>query len=538
MKFLSGASLLLAIAAVEAQNANPNASPNSPQSPSSTPAPSTETANDHAADTNTDAEAWANYNVVESEDWNTDTVGYKGGCSDQANCLNFVVEEIQSRCGSASCEFQICYYTNVGHIAADKMMEHYLANGWNGNDAMEATLQECMLHPDFGVDYAGNMATDTNHEGTSNTGGCPNAAHSKGKGFWDEECVNPEVADEDTGIIAMDERFSRFCSVARPGETVHFMMHSVNGLDWNGENAEKVTCSGTTDLTDAEGEVDKWGQAHCAPSSQDGPNGQTYFPATDGSTGGTCSDAPEGEECVWSWTAPTLCRYEENTPICAISEDSVNTLTSTCPDGEPIVEYYEHSSNPNEAPPRVPLHGLVQHGDGTISFQVYNPYGNYTEPIDYSDDTTVEGNDWRYADDSPIDLYVVYDQANEIGNEVCDVEYALGKCATDNLYTAKCRTDGVAVVTVFASGEDMDSAAAKQITNDLGTEPFECCPASYRPDGIYTQQTTAAWTFLVHCDCPSEDTDARRLLKEDISSRFQKGELFESENLKKLHKIA
>jgi len=515
MKFLSASLLLAALSTVTAEDS--------------------ETATDHAADTNVDAHMWATYGMVDSADWNVNAVGYKGGCSDQANCLGMVVQEIQSRCGSATCEFQICYYTAVGHIAADKILEHYIANGADAASAAASTMQECMLHPDFGVDYAGNMATDTNLD---NEGGCLNAAHSKGKGFWDETCVNPEVADESTGINALGKRFTQFCSVARPGETVHFMMHSINGLDWDGENAETVVCTGTADISAQEGEEDKWGQSHCAPSSQNGPNGQTYFPATDGSEGGTCSDAAEGTECVWSWTAPTECRYEENTPICAISEDSVNTLTSTCPDGEPIVEYYEHPNNPNDAPPRVPLHGLVHNDDGTVSFQVYNPYGNYTEPIDYSDSTTEEGNDWRYADDSPIDLYVVYDQANEIGNEVCDVEYALGKCATDNVYTAKCRTDGVAVVTVFASGEDKDSAAAAQITNDLGTTPFECCPASYRPDGIYTQQTTAAWTFLIHCDCPEGDVEARRQLKESVSSRFQKGELFESENLKKLHNIA
>merc|ERR1712194_504769 len=128
------------------------------------------------------------------------------------------------------------------------------------------------------------------------------------------------------------------------------------------------------------------------------------------------------------------------------------------------------------------------------------------------------------------DMYVVYDQANEIGNEVCRQETAYGNCATNSEYTAKCRSDGYAIVTVFASGKDADSAAAKQITNGSGTDIYKCCPQQdqFQPQGAYGKQFTAAWTYLIHCECPSSQ-QGRRLLRSSISERFQAGDLFTGE---------
>jgi len=464
-----------------------------------------------------------------------ENIRYEGTCADQSHCLGFTVREVQRRCGSGSCEYYVCYYTEIGHVSADVFTSSYMSNGWNGNLAAEATLDECKQHPEYGVDYAGNINTLSPDE---DTGGCLNTANPKGKGLWDETCINPEVADASTGIttVMLKNRFSDFCQVVAPGHTVHFMMHSYNRLDWNGLNPAPVSCSGSAEVIASGGEADKFGSSKCAPSSQNGPYGQTYFPATDGSSGGTCSDQPEGDECVWSYTAPNECRYEENNPTCHITQASVDTVTSLCP-GHSVVEYYDHANNPNDPPPRIPIHDIAHNGDGTVSFQIYNPYGNYSEPIDYGQGSPTEF-DYLYGPGGSsdfADLYVVYDQANEIGNEVCELETAAGKCPSDNTYTAYCRSDGVSVVTVFASGMDATSSAAQQITNGEGTEVFECCPTSYDPN--FTKASTAAWTFLIHCDCPDDNAqDRRQLRKEDISAKFQRGELF-SENQKKLHKL-
>lgn len=466
--------------------------------------------------------------------FNEDAV-YDGTCGAQANCLGFTVKEVQRRCGSGSCEFHVCYSTEVGQVSTDVFLTTYMANNYDGDAAAQAVVESCLQHPDVGVDYAGNINADSPDE---DTGGCLNGKNSHGKGFWDETCINPETADASTGIVqetsaAGGVSFDTFCQVVAPGHTVHFLMHSYNRLDWNGENPAPVQCSGSAELA-ASTEPDKWGNAKCAPSqSSSSGNGQTYFPATDGTAGGTCSEEPEGVECVWSYTAPNECRYEENDPTCAISEASVKTLY-LCGDDFPVVEYFEHPNNPNDAPPRVPLHNINHNGDGTVSFQIYNPYGNYSEPINYSPGAA-HADDYKYGpggSEDFIDMFVVYDQANEIGNEVCALETAAGKCASDNEYVAKCRSDGVAVVTVFASGFDADSLAAKQVKGD-GTEVFDCCPDTYQPDAHFNAATTAAWTFLVHCDCPSA---SRRHLKESVSAKFQAGELF-SENQKKLHRL-
>ncbi|CAJ1935263.1 unnamed protein product [Cylindrotheca closterium] len=474
----------------------------------------------------------------------TEDIVYDGTCAGQSACLGFTVHEVQRRCGSGSCEFTVCYQTEVGYVAADKYYEVFSKNVESDRSnmdeateaALEASKETCKLHPDYGVDYAGNMHT----ESFSDEGGCQNADNPSGKGYWDETCINPETADASSGIVTSTtgSRFSRFCQVAYPGQTVHFMMHSYNRLDWNGENPTPVTCSGSAEIGALDGDDAKWGKSQCAPSTSNStaPKGQTFFPATDGSTGGTCSEEPEGNECVWSYTAPTDCAYEENYPTCYITQESVDTVDTLCgASAGPVVEYFEHANNPNGPPPRVPLHDIVMNGDGTVSFKIYNPYGNYAEPINYT------STEHLYKGDDFHNMYVVYDQANEIGNEVCDLQPGSGKCATDEEYTAKCRSDGVAIVTVFASGFDETSGAAQDITNGSGTDVFECCPATYQPLDHYNTAQTAAWTFLVHCECP-EDEEAdpdrlrRRNLSESVSNKFQNGKLF-TENQKKLHNL-
>jgi len=225
--------------------------------------------------------------------------------------------------------------------------------------------------------------------------------------------------------------------------------------------------------------------------------------------------------------------HEEGIPVCDISQASVDTVTSLCP-GHSVVEYYDHANNPNDPPPRIPIHDIAHNGDGTVSFQIYTPYANFSNPIDYSPGSPTEF-DWRNGPGGEYDfhdLYVVYDKADGIGNEVCDVQTAAGKCPPGKTYTAYCRSDGISVVTIFASGMDGTSAAAGQITNGVGTEIFDCCPKNYDPN--FNADSTAAWTFLIHCDCPEDNNVDRRRLKEDISAKFQRGELF-SENQKKLH---
>jgi len=442
-----------------------------------------------------------------------------------------VVTEVQRRCSAGTCEYFVCYSTKVGDRAANAWFTAY-HDGYSGDDAATYAVNQCLQHAELGVDYACNTNVPAPDE---DTGGCLNTPNSAGKGVWDEYTTNPEVTDEE-GVTTTTEqtRFSDFCQVVAPGHTVQFLMHSHNSLDWNGDDPQPIgACTGTAEVA-ASGEADKFGSSKCAPSSINGANGQTYFPASDGSSGGTCTSEPEGVECVWSYTAPNECRYEENNPTCHITQASVDTVTSLCP-GNSVVEYYDHANNPNEAPPRVPLHNIVHNGDGTVSFQIYNPYGNYSEPIDYGQGSPTEF-DYLYGPGGSsdfADLYVVYDQANEIGNEVCELETAAGKCPSDNTYTAYCRSDGVSVVTVFVSGMDATSSAAQQITNGEGTEVFECCPTSYDPN--FTKASTVAWTFLVHCNCPEDNNlDRRQLRKEDISAKFQRGELF-SENQKKLH---
>merc|ERR1719223_121069 len=465
------------------------------------------------------------------------SVRFHGTCEDQAQCLGVVVSEVQKRCGAGTCEYYVCYSSQVGDRAASAWYDSFVHNGFDGDAAALYAVNQCLQHAELGVDYACNTNVPAPDE---DTGGCLNTPNSAGKGIWDEYTTNPEITDEEGITTTLEHtRFGDFCQVVSPGHTVHFLMHSLNSLAWNGDSPEPVgACSGTAEI-DVLGEADKFGSSKCAPSSLNGPNGQTYFPASDGSTGGTCSDAPQGNECVWSYTAPNECRYEENDPTCYISKESVETVTSLC-DGSSVVEYFKHPNNPNDAPPRVPIHNIAHNGDGTVSFSIYNPYGNYSEPIAYDGTPCDAACDLLYGPGGAYDfhdLYVVYDQANEIGNEKCELETAAGKCASDNTYTAKCRTDGVSVVTIFASGKDATSAAAQQITNDgEGTDVFGCCPKNYDPN--FQADSTAAWTFLIHCDCPEDNNaqDRRQLRKADVSSKFQRGELF-SENQKKLHKL-
>eukprot|EP00526_Cylindrotheca_closterium_P013464 CAMPEP_0113611414 /NCGR_PEP_ID=MMETSP0017_2-20120614/5543_1 /TAXON_ID=2856 /ORGANISM="Cylindrotheca closterium" /LENGTH=536 /DNA_ID=CAMNT_0000520359 /DNA_START=95 /DNA_END=1705 /DNA_ORIENTATION=+ /assembly_acc=CAM_ASM_000147 len=473
----------------------------------------------------------------------TEDAVYDGTCLSQSHCLTFSVHEIEKRCGAGTCEFLVCYATEVGMISAEAYLDAYFGKGETAEESETIAREICKQHPDTGVDYAGNMNADAEFD----SGGCINTDNPNGKGHWDEVCVDPETAAASTGISTTNDatKFSTFCQVAYPGQTVHFMMHSYNRLDWDGKNAAPVTCSGSAAINDDDiDNTDRWGTSKCAPSTSDASAtmGQTYFPATDGTDGGTCSTEPEGDECIWSYTAPNECEYDENKPTCYISQESVDTITTTC-DAGPVVEYFEHTGNPSAEPPRVPIHDIVQNGDGTVSFKIYNPYGNYDEPIDYDSEAH------KYSGDDLHNMYVVYDQANEIGNEVCDFMPASGKCATDEEYTTKCRSDGIAIITVFAAGFDSDSGAAQQVTNGEGTDVFKCCPEEEaQPIDHFNKTQTSAWTYLIHCDCPEEvdpdrmlratDADAtldldRRMLRSD---KFQSGEYF-NEETKKLHKL-
>jgi len=454
------------------------------------------------------------------ENWN-----YDGTCIDQSQCLVLQVVEEARKCGSASCEYEVCWETVVG-------IDYGLLE-WEGQD--EAIWSGCKEERNTGVDYIGDMAK----AGALDTaeGGCPNVRNSHGKGYWDDECHNPNTfTGAGLGAEGATANFEKVCQVVSPGHTIHFLMHSWKRMDKKFGSAtefqmRELSCAGTATVGDTGGK--SLGSATCLPSTSDpsSPNGQTYFPTSDPAEGGTCVPPAdtggiknEGTECVWSYTAPNACQFEESgDPTCHL-DDNADTI---CPNDGPVAELYvnPNNPNPNDPPPRVPLHGFQFDGGAgeVVTFSVHNPYA---DPNVSHSESVADAHD----------MYVVYDQANELGNEVCNLESGYGNCATNTAYTAKCRSDGYAIITVFASGKDAESAAAKQITNGgTGTDTYMCCPKLPQPQEAYGKQFTSAWTYLVHCSCPSSQP-GRRNLRSSVSEQFQSGALFTGET-KVLHNL-
>jgi len=452
-----------------------------------------------------------------SADDNGQNWHYDGTCIDQSQCLVVQVVEEARKCGSASCEFEVCWETVIGIDYEELLWEEENNAIWQG----------CKEERNTGVDYAGDMAKSGSLDTAQ--GGCPNERNTHGKGFWDNTCVNPNTfTGTGLGEAGATANFEKVCQVVSPGHTIHFLMHSFQRMDklWGSENEgvlRPLSCGGTATIDDSGGK--SLGSASCLPSTSDpnSANGQTYFPTGDSSQGGTCVPPDdtggvktEGTECVWSYTAPTACQFEESgDPTCHLD----NNVDSLCPNDGPVAELYANPTrpNPNDPPPQVPLHNFKFDNDGgqAITFSLYNPYADPNVSIQ---DSVSEAHD----------MYVVYDQANEIGNEVCSLESAYGNCATNTAYTAKCRSDGYAIVTVFASGKDAESAASKQITDSTGTDTYKCCSKLPQPNGAYGKQFTAAWTYLLHCNCPSSQQN-RRHLRSSISEAFQSGALFTGE---------
>lgn len=449
--------------------------------------------------------------VVSADDSNW---SYDSTCIDQSQCLVLQVAEEHRKCGSASCEFEVCWESKVG-IDFNKWFIK------NTADADKTIFDGCKEDRTTGVDYVGDVAKDGSLD--SAQGGCPNERNSHGKGFWDDNCVNPNTATGSGGGAVAN--FEKVCQVVAPGHTIHFLMHSHErkAMDWTQDSfnqTQELSCSGQATLTDTGGK--SLGTASCLPSTSNpyAQYGQTYFPTDDPSQGGTCIPPEgtgdvkaEGVECVWSYTAPSTCQFEESDPICYDNKNA-----DTLCDAGPVTELYVHPDNPNQAPPQVPLHNIKHNDDGgqTVTFSLYNPYA---DPNVSLADSIADSHD----------MYVVYDQANEIGNEVCKQESAYGNCATNTEYTAKCRSDGYAVVTVFAAGKDAESAAHQQVTNEEGTDVYKCCPHQDQPHGAYGKLYTAAWTYLLHCECPASEAGRRRLSLSSISESFQAGDLFTGE---------
>jgi len=451
---------------------------------------------------------------VVSADDTGDNWNYDSTCIDQSQCLVLQVAEEQRKCGSASCEFEVCWETVVG-IDFDMLFMEETA------EADQAIFDGCKEERTSGIDYIGDVAKSGSLD--SAEGGCPNDRNADGKGFWDNNCHDPDTTVGSGGGLRAN--FEKVCQVVAPGHTIHFLMHSNRreDKDWQSDTdgqLQELSCSGAATLDDTGGK--NLGNASCHPSTSNpyAQYGQTYFPTDDPSQGGTCIPPAgtggikaEGVECVWSYTAPSTCQFEENDPICYDNRNA-----DTLCDAGPVAELFVHSSNPNQPPPQVPLHNIKHNNDDgeTVTFSLFNPYA---DPNASLADSIVDAHD----------MYVVYDQANEVGNEVCNQETAYGNCATNTEYTAKCRSDGYAVVTVFASGKDAASDAHKQITNESGTDVYRCCANQDQPHGAYGSLYTAAWTYLLHCECPASQAGRRHLSLSSISERFQAGDLFTGE---------
>jgi len=417
-------------------------------------------------------------------------------CGMQSQCLQYsiVENETPTVCGSP-CEYRVCWNQGIP-------FQNFWTWGWE---------HTCLRTSH--VDFIGDMHGDgsvTNHD----VGLCLNEDNADGKGYWDEQCTDPELA-----FAGSSAYFNNVCQNVPAGHTAHIMI------------SDGGSCAGTAWATDFTGQGT---YAFCSPSTQDGSQtnrgGQTFFPshANSGNTGGTCSGNAEGSECIWSITVPTTCRYEEGDP-CVNPTPNYNDAT-LCPQPSSLLKYYENDRN--GPPPVTPIHDITLNAnDDTVSFRVLNPFG-----------------------DDLSDIYTVMHEAGGDGDSVCPKQTSATNCLTDEIYTAQCLDDGAwALVTIFVSGYDHNSRAAQLVdeSGGQGTDVYKCCPkTTSEPYGRFGPEQTAAFTYLIHCQCQSQGgaralrvsdevagklrRAGRGLSQDELESKFMDGELFDEE-LKQLY---
>mmetsp|Transcript_18981 Transcript_18981/g.47019 ORF Transcript_18981/g.47019 Transcript_18981/m.47019 type:complete len:461 (-) Transcript_18981:444-1826(-) len=418
-------------------------------------------------------------------------------CQMQSQCVKYTITENETptKCGSP-CEYRVCWNQATP------------GEGWNNAHGWWGFLSACMRLEH--VDFIGDMHTSA----TSNDpfDQCLNDDNTGGKGYWDSTCTDPQQA------FGNSYTFANVCQNVPAGQTVHFLM-SDGGSCSGGATKAEMTGYGT--------------HASCAPSTQDlagsNPGGQTFFPAYGGGPGGTCSGQAEGSECVWSVTVPSTCSYEEGDPC--KGDEAVRNEETICPDddGSALV-YYQNDRNGD--PPVTPIHDIQHNGDGTVSFRVMNPFG-----------------------DDLSNIYTVMPEPGGHGDAICPKQNSATDCITDEVYTAQCIDDEAwTFVTVFVVGEDDNSAAAQlvdTVNGSQGTDVYECCPKTFEPNGRFGAQQTAAFSYLIHCECEASAGGARALRvsnglaeqfgghgaslsRKDLEDKFLRGELFDDE-LKKLY---
>lgn len=429
---------------------------------------------------------WAMYNAKYNAPLTT--------CEMQSQCLKYTITENETptKCG-APCEYRVCWNQATP------------GEGWNNDHGWWGFLSACMRLDH--VDFIGDMHTTASSNDPFDQ--CLNENNSAGKGYWDSGCTDPQVAFSDSYA------FANVCQNVPAGQTVHFLMSDGGSCAGSSTKAE-MTGHGTT--------------AFCAPSTQDlgasNPGGQTFFPvySGSGSTGGTCSGMAEGSECVWSITVPSTCAYEEGDP-CVDNTPEYND-DSICPDQEDsVLVYYENDRN--GAPPVTPIHDIQHNGNGTVSFRVLNPFG-----------------------DDLSNIYTVMKEPAGRGDSICSKQNSATDCITDEVYTAQCIDDEAwTYVTIFVVGEDDSSAAAQLVDSTAGsngTDVYKCCPKTFEPSGRFGTQQTAAFSYLIQCQCEGGPASralrvsnelagqfggngASLLSRKDLEAKILKGELFGDE---------
>jgi hypothetical protein len=405
-----------------------------------------------------------------------ESVGTMHTCEEQAPCLQVRVIEVTGKCDSGSCEYEVCWTQLVGESGCFK----------NGD-----------------VQYLGDMHRYGDTEDTDE-GGCLNEENENGKGYWDSNCTDPEnVYSTGTDYTSF---FKGICQVVAPGHTVHLLINDGDSCA-EGETATVDDATGLG-LT-----------AYCAPSTQDNDSsnvgGQTYFPASDGTDGGTCSIEDEGYECIWSITVPDTCVGSEY--VCSDVDAANPNDEDLCDEGS-VLRYYENTQNGE--PPIIPIHDITfNEENATVTFRVLNPF-----------------------EDDLHDMYTIYHQPGDYDDnwdEKCHKEQAADSCPSDDQITAKCMHDDMfTIVTVFASGYSDESGAAVLVADggEEGTDIYNCCTTDAEPKNHVREEYIAAWTYMIHCACESIDDTPQRALRvqSDLVERFQKGELFNDE-LKELY---
>mmetsp|Transcript_36842 Transcript_36842/g.89493 ORF Transcript_36842/g.89493 Transcript_36842/m.89493 type:complete len:448 (+) Transcript_36842:222-1565(+) len=421
-------------------------------------------------------------------------------CGDQRKCLSVTVAEIQSECESGSCEYEVCWRQLTGGV------------------------NNCEKWGD--VEYLGDM--HRYRDKTLHDGGCLNEENEDGKGYWDNDCQDPnQVYSSGTGWFTF---FEKVCQIVPPGHTAHLLIYDGDSCDvpYADEGVTDQITSGNVKLP-----------VYCSPSTQDldmtNPGGQTYFPdPNDPDGGGTCSAKREGEECVWSVTVPSECSFEETLCTDGTGENpnSATVCDGTSNPGFDVLEYYENENN--GPPPQPAIHDITLNGDGTVSFRAMNPYGQEFH-----------------------DVYAVYPKPGDYSNwnEACAKEQSASQCTNDVVLTAQClhADQKFTLVTVFVAGyTDQASAAVNINGNSEGNSIFACCPMDNEPLNQIQKSHVSAFTYLIHCGCGDENAFdfgdvPHRLLRvstgtqeEVLASRdainmaFHSGDLFDEE-LKELH---